>query len=1044
MEKKFPFFKILTLLVWLVLGMGTAFAANCAADYVAPENLVWDGTSIQEPCQDPVDRYYVIDNAEKLAWYAKNYGNGNAKLTADIDLGGKLWTPIAPGNGDKKYAKTFDGNNHTIKNLYINGAELAAIDINYAQNLGFVGSLGGGTIKNLVLVPSEIYGTTSAGETTINKPISVGTLVGWIASGTVTNCVVEGNITTSGNVNRVGGLVGNAWNARISDCVSKVSILASGEGTHVGGIVGALRSDKNSVSTVYLSSCVFDGDTLISTGGEVGGIIGNYEKATVATQENLYYSGNYSGVGAGNTVSTVQKDDPNTEDVICALNKGTWDNDTKTCSNATSDVWSEGQSDISMNGSDGYKITFNANGGTFASGAKTSKILAKNAIITADEIGVPTREGKKFGGWATTANAADTASDLGVAHAATTIYAVWYDFYEVTFEINSVTHATNTISIPKHGFISAEGISVPESYTDPDDSEKKYFFTGWAYETKWLAVNTDPSPTDTLHLADIDVIQDTALFPVWTRAETYSVTFDATLHGMSHVWFVKKVPERDTVAEPGKDDIVADPGYKIVGWCTNSGCIEGSKYNFSTKLESNLTLYAKWELEEYPITYELNGNADNGNNPTSYTVESDPITFAEPTYPGYTFKGWFYDEGFTNPATGIATNSTSGEKTLYAKWEQIVYTVEYLSGNDVSAIIVADRKGWNETITLKGDEVAFQRNGYIHDGWSLTPGGNIAYNFGAPYKENKDLVLYPHWVEGSPVAHHYGAVTIYEYTNETVAEINGEYTGADPVNIPEAIQVDRIIINRTFTQNTPATIVLPFTLPDGTNLNGAKFYYLKNVVQHPTRYAWKATMKWIGDGALPSANTPYLVVCTKENCSSLEFGLNGEKATFKTKELDWVKAEETDKWYFVGNYVYKTWESKDEQKELADGLVYGIAGQNDDGVPKGTFAKATSSANVVYPMRAYMRKRDTSVKLERVTQAQTVRARGASYGLNNIGSEIIEVEFVDDEKTTAIGRMNTVTGEIKIDRWFDLKGRHVKNVNRAAKGAYYGKKVFHE
>jgi hypothetical protein len=200
-------------------------------------------------------------------------------------------------------------------------------------------------------------------------------------------------------------------------------------------------------------------------------------------------------------------------------------------------------------------------------------------------------------------------------------------------------------------------------------------------------------------------------------------------------------------------------------------------------------------------------------------------------------------------------------------------------------------------------------------------------------------------------------------------------------------------------------------------------------------------MKWIGDGVLPSANTPYSVICTG---SSLEFGLNGGTARFETNELEGVPALNTTDWNFVGTYVYKTWESEDEKKDLADGLVYGIAGQNDDGVPKGTFAKATSSANVVYPMRAYMRKRDTSVKLERVTQPQTVRARGASYGLNNIGSEIIEVEFVDDEKTTAIGRMNTVTGEIKIDRWFDLKGRHVKNVNRAAKGAYYGKKVFHE
>ena len=75
-------------LVCLVLGMGQVFAA-------------WDGISKDEPTKE--GDTYIIDTESKLAWYAENYTKGNAKLTADLDLNGKLWTPIAAGIGNKTY-----------------------------------------------------------------------------------------------------------------------------------------------------------------------------------------------------------------------------------------------------------------------------------------------------------------------------------------------------------------------------------------------------------------------------------------------------------------------------------------------------------------------------------------------------------------------------------------------------------------------------------------------------------------------------------------------------------------------------------------------------------------------------------------------------------------------------------------------------------------------------------------------------------------------------------------------------------------------------
>ena len=122
------------LFVACLLGLGQAFAA-------------WDGTSKTQPAK--VGDYYIINTEAELAWYAAkgsdnawNYTRGNAKLNANLDLGGHLWTPIAPGQGNARYDKIFDGNGHVIKNMYINGTELAQIDKNYAQNLGFIGTLG--------------------------------------------------------------------------------------------------------------------------------------------------------------------------------------------------------------------------------------------------------------------------------------------------------------------------------------------------------------------------------------------------------------------------------------------------------------------------------------------------------------------------------------------------------------------------------------------------------------------------------------------------------------------------------------------------------------------------------------------------------------------------------------------------------------------------------------------------------------------------------------------------------------------------------------
>ena len=93
----------------------------------------------------------------------ENYDNvkSSAKLTADIDLSDfchaaddskieKSWVPI--GNSNNKYQGTFDGNNKTITNLYINASQL---------NVGLFGCTYEGTIKNLTFEYANVTNTNN-------------------------------------------------------------------------------------------------------------------------------------------------------------------------------------------------------------------------------------------------------------------------------------------------------------------------------------------------------------------------------------------------------------------------------------------------------------------------------------------------------------------------------------------------------------------------------------------------------------------------------------------------------------------------------------------------------------------------------------------------------------------------------------------------------------------------------------------------------------------------------------------------------------------
>lgn len=129
-------------------------------------------------------------------------------------------------------------------------------------------------------------------------------------------------------------------------------------------------------------------------------------------------------------------------------------------------------------------------------------------------------------------------------------------------------------------------------------------------------------------------------------------------------------------------------GYTFAGWAISEEgeAIYEDKDVIDNWDANNTTLYAQWTPIEYQITYEGLEGATNGDNPNTYTIESETITFEEPgERVGYTFKGWEPE---------IIEAGSTGNVTIIATWEKIVLS------NNCKWVEVTDN-----TTLEDGDEV---------------------------------------------------------------------------------------------------------------------------------------------------------------------------------------------------------------------------------------------------------------------------------------------------------------------------------------------------
>nr|MBL6467802.1 hypothetical protein [Prevotellamassilia sp.] len=269
---------------------------------------------------------FLIATAEELKWYA-SYVNGEsgdnvvhttacAKLVKDIDLstvcgeGKGNWTPIAK-YGIYKYDSeyhfdgVFDGNGHTISNLYINDEKGSKLGL-----FGYIkptASSAPASVKNLKMASVQIVGESyiaavsgsGSGVTFENIEVISGSIAGTSIISGISSCV--GNAKNC--INRADVTASRMYAAGIIDYIGKVSNCSNyGKITAGTGLAGGIVSRGDGFAK--LTDCANYGDIEITqpVGNDcgVGGLLGfpwYVEISNCANFGNIYLKAQSELVG---------------------------------------------------------------------------------------------------------------------------------------------------------------------------------------------------------------------------------------------------------------------------------------------------------------------------------------------------------------------------------------------------------------------------------------------------------------------------------------------------------------------------------------------------------------------------------------------------------------------------------------------------------------------------------------------------------------------------------------------------------------------------
>lgn len=263
-----------------------------------------------------------------------------------------------------------------------------------------------------------------------------------------------------------------------------------------------------------------------------------------------------------------------------------------------------------------------------------------------------------------------------------------------------------------------------------------------------------------------------------------------------------------------------------------------------------------------------------------------------------------------------------------------------------------------------------------------------------------------------------GPLSITQDQNGYTAIFDG--TSEADLNITATVAVKDVKINREFHSGQASTVMLPFDYTCN-NSEGGKFYAFVGVAWNDSENKWEATMKEPGDDTNQvttlTANTPYLFMpsgteMTFPNIPNMAGGTVTLKPASEGGNCSGTSGDAN--WEFHGTYTKKTWTASDPDKDYGFAATSGKATDGTTTITAGQFVRFAPGA-WMKPMRCYLSYIGTSAPAP---------ARGVTRAAGDGLPQTITVRLVSrGGETTAIGTLDTQTGELSFDGWYDMNGR---------------------
>ena len=215
-----------------------------------------------------------------------------------------------------------------------------------------------------------------------------------------------------------------------------------------------------------------------------------------------------------------------------------------------------------------------------------------------------------------------------------------------------------------------------------------------------------------------------------TSGMVHAVTFNS--NGGSGVGS-QSVPDGSSAIAPAPPVMT---GYTFGGWFSDPALT--AAFVFTAPITGDTTLYAKWAINSYAVTFNSNGGSLVPNQIVNYNAMATIPT--PPVMTGYTFGGWFSDAALT--AAFVFTTPIIGDMTFYAKWTINSYAVTFNSNG--GSIVPSQIVNYNAMATAP---TAPTKTGYTFNGWFSDAALATAFVFTSPI--TGDTTLSAKWTINS-------------------------------------------------------------------------------------------------------------------------------------------------------------------------------------------------------------------------------------------------------------------------------------------------------